>query len=232
MQIACKTDVGLLRDHNEDCCAIGENFAIVADGMGGHNKGEVASQVVTDALTECFSKAETISVELIKTAIKEANRAVYAESVSKPECSGMGTTVVAALWDDKKIVIGHIGDSRIYEVTKTGIKLLTKDHTLVQQLLDEGKINEEEALTYPDKHVITRAVGTDAEETPDVLELRRKKNQWIVLCSDGLSNYVNEKQIKECVNKYKDADKITEVLVEMANNGGGADNITAVAVEL
>jgi len=232
MQIACKTDVGLMREHNEDCCVIGENFAVVADGMGGHNKGEVASQMTVDVLYEKLHGVKQITTELVCDAVSEANRAVYEESVSNPECNGMGTTVVVAVWDDKKVIVGHIGDSRAYEIVKSEIKLLTKDHTLVQELIDEGKLNEEDAEAYPDKHVITRAVGTDLVESPDVQELKRRKNQWLILCSDGLSNYVNEDMIKECVEKYNDADKITESLIEMANTGGGADNITVVAVQL
>lgn len=232
MEIACKTDVGLKREHNEDCCVIGQQFAVVADGMGGHNKGEVASRIVVDVLSENFQNAKNITKELVLDAVSKANRMVFAEASSNPECIGMGTTVVAAVWDDKKIIIGHIGDSRAYECTKTGIKLLTKDHTLVQQLVDEGKLTENEALIYPDKHVITRAVGTDSNESPDVTEIKRKKNQWLILCSDGLSNYVTDDEIKKCIEEHDDADKVAECLVEMANSGGGADNITVVAVKL
>ena len=104
MQIACKTDVGLLRDHNEDCCVIGENYAVVADGMGGHNKGEVASQIVADVLSEKFSGEKIIEKQLVTEAIKEANRRAYAESVSNPDCSGMGTTVVVAVWTKRKLL--------------------------------------------------------------------------------------------------------------------------------
>lgn len=232
MQIACKTDVGLIREHNEDCCVIGENFAVVADGMGGHNRGEVASQMTVDVLYEKLHGVKQITADLVCNAVSEANKAVYEESVSNPECNGMGTTVVVAAWDDKKVIVGHIGDSRAYEIVKSEIKLLTKDHTLVQELINEGKLTEEDAEAYPDKHVITRAVGTDPVESPDIQELKRRKNQWLILCSDGLSNFVNEDMIKECVEKYNDADKITESLIEMANTGGGADNVTVVAVQL
>lgn len=232
MQISCKTDVGLVRGHNEDSCCIGENYAVVADGMGGHNKGELASQIVVDTLSEKFSVAEQMTSDVLRDAVKIANRNVYAKAASSPECIGMGTTVVAAIWDDKKIYLGYIGDSRCYEVTKSGIKLLTKDHTLVQKLQDEGKLTETEALFYPDKHVITRAVGTEPDEVPDILEIKRRKNQWLVLCSDGLSNFVSEDEIKKCIEEFEDADKVSDELVKMANNGGGTDNITAVVIQL
>lgn len=232
MQIACKTDVGLVREHNEDCCVIGEHFAIVADGMGGHNKGEVASGIASDVLSEKFSNAESVGKELLVKAVEEANSCVYKEALSNPDCAGMGTTVVAAVWDDKKVIIGHIGDSRAYEVSKNGITLLTKDHTLVQALIDDGKLTLKEAENYPDRHVITRAVGTDPVESPDVVEIKRKKNHWLVLCSDGLTNHVTEAEIKECIEKTDDADKAVETLVDMANSGGGTDNITVAVVRL
>lgn len=232
MQIACKTDVGLMREHNEDACVIGEYFAVVADGMGGHNKGEVASQMVIDTLYEKFSNAKAVGKELVTDAVSEANKIAYAESVSNPDCAGMGTTVVAAVWDDKKVVIGYVGDSRAYEVTKNDITLLTKDHTLVQQLIDEGKLTPEEAEEYPDRHVITRAVGTDPTESPDIIEIKRKKNHWLVLCSDGLSNHVSDNEIKECIDKTEDAEKVAETLVDMANSGGGTDNITVAVIRL
>ena len=178
MQIVCKTDVGLTRTHNEDSCCTGENFAVIADGMGGHNKGEVASGMVVEILCENFKKGGKKLSYVLKKAIVDANRKVYAKSLSNEECSGMGTTVVACIWDNKKIALGHIGDSRAYKIDDSGIHCLTKDHTLVQKLLDEGKLTTKEAESYPDKHVITRAVGTDPNEEPDIIELNRTENQY------------------------------------------------------
>lgn len=230
MQIVCKTDVGLMRTHNEDSCCTGENFAVVADGMGGHNKGEVASSMVVETLCEDFKKSGKKLSSVLKKAIVDANRKVYAKSVSSKEFSGMGTTVVACIWDDKKIALGHIGDSRCYKIDDLGIHCLTKDHTLVQKLLDEGKLTSKEAESYPDKHVITRAVGTDPNEEPDIIELDRKENQYLILCSDGLTGSVSDDLILSCVEQEEDAEKIAEKLIDLANAGGGADNITVVVI--
>lgn len=231
MQYAAKTDIGQKRKNNEDNCYACENFAVVADGMGGHNKGEVASKMTVDAIKKALkASSDKCSAEVLKIAIKDANRQVYAKSVSNASYNGMGTTVVACCWDDEKIIVANIGDSRCYEITEQGIHLVTKDHTLVQKLLDAGNITEKEAEDYPDKHVITKALGTVAEEEPDMFELTRKQGQILILCSDGLSNLVSPDEMLACVQEEKNAAKAAKCLVDMANNGGGLDNITAVVV--
>lgn len=231
MQIACKTDVGKRRKQNEDSCAVSKSYAIVADGMGGHNKGEIASRMAVDILSECFENAHTCTAEQVTQAIRKANKAIFGKSKTEPECAGMGTTVVAAVWNDKKIVVAHVGDSRCYEIYNGEIRLVTKDHTLVQTLLDEGKISGKEAENYPDKHIITRAVGTDPSESPDVTELAREKDKWLILCSDGLTNHVREDSILACIENNAEPQTVADRLVDMANAGGGLDNITVVAVK-
>ena len=232
MQTAHKTDIGQKRSHNEDCCYVTQGLAVVADGMGGHNKGEVASRMVVDILKEKLSGPNAkCNKTKMKQAIVYANKQVYAKSKADDTCAGMGTTVVACTWDSEKVLIGYVGDSRCYEIYNHEIHLLTKDHTLVQTLLDEGKITGKEAENHPDKHIITRAVGTDEDEVPDVLEIDRKAQQWLILCSDGLTNHVSEDFILACVEKNAEPQKVVDELVNMANAGGGFDNITVIAIQ-
>lgn len=230
MDFAYKTDIGQKRTKNEDSCFVNENFAVVADGMGGHNKGEVASQMVVDILKQKLNKAKKITKEILNKAIVEANRTVYSKAETDEKYKGMGTTVVCCAWDDKQILLGHIGDSRCYAVMQNGIFQLTDDHTLVQQLIDEGKLTSQEANEYPDKHVITRAVGTDANEKPDIKVIDRQNIQWLILCSDGLSNYVQPDSMLACTEQAKSPSDAAEQLVNMANSSGGEDNISVVVI--
>lgn len=230
MEIAFKTDIGIRRENNEDCCYANEKFAIVADGMGGHNKGEVASSMVVEILKEKLGNSKKISKDVLNKAIISANRSIYSKSEADISFKGMGTTVVCCAWDDKKITLGHIGDSRCYAVMQSGIFQLTDDHTLVHQLVVEGKLTEQEAQDYPDQHVITRAVGTDPNEKPDIKVIDRKDVQWLVLCSDGLSNYVDADSILACIEQSESSEGAAEKLVELAKCGGGADNISVVLV--
>lgn len=232
MQIAYKTDTGKRRSHNEDCCFAGNGFAVLADGMGGHNKGEVASRMAVDILTESLSSSAKKHTKAdLKKAIVTANKQIYAKSKTDETFAGMGTTVVACVWDEQKITIAYVGDSRCYEIAEHDIQLITKDHTLVQTLLDEGKITENEAADYPDKHIITRAVGTDANENPDMIEIERKEGQWLILCSDGLTNHVNADSILACTEKNAEPQVVADQLVDMANAGGGLDNITVIVIQ-
>ncbi len=230
MEYAYKTDIGLKREKNEDCCYANDRFAIVADGMGGHNKGEVASTMVVDVLKDKLGNSKKISKDVLNKAIIAANRSVYSKAEADISFKGMGTTVVCCAWDDKKILLGHVGDSRCYAVMQNGIFQLTDDHTLVHQLIVEGKLTEQEALDYPDQHVITRAVGTDANEKPDIKVIDKDDVQWLILCSDGLSNYVEPDSILACVEQSNSPQDAADKLVELAKCGGGADNISVVII--
>ncbi len=230
MEYAYKTDIGLKREKNEDCCYVSDRFAIVADGMGGHNKGEVASSIVVEVLKDKLGNSKKISKDTLNKAIIAANRSVYSKAETDVSFKGMGSTVVCCAWDDKKILLGHIGDSRCYAIMQNGIFQLTDDHTLVHQLVVEGKLTEQEALEYPDQHVITRAVGTDANEKPDIKVIDKDDVQWLVLCSDGLSNYVKADSILACIEQSNEPQDAVDKLVELAKHGGGADNISVVVV--
>ncbi|MBQ2967602.1 MAG: Stp1/IreP family PP2C-type Ser/Thr phosphatase [Clostridia bacterium] len=232
MHIAGRTDVGQVRTHNEDNYCVGANFAVVADGMGGHNKGEVASSMVVELLEAAFSKdAFKASAQSIKKIIRDVNRAVYKQSLSESTYNGMGTTLVACIWNQNTVYVANIGDSRCYQITDEGILQITKDHTLIQKLLDDGQITKEEALHSPNRHVITKAIGTNKEEEADVAEIQLKENMKVFLCSDGLSNHVSDEKILEIVSQSADVDEAVERLVDNANSNGGTDNITAVLIQ-
>ena len=227
MKIYGATDIGLVRPTNQDCYYIDseQNWAVVADGMGGHSGGETAS---------------TMSVEIIKqnmeksgdpiTAIEEANRIVFQKSVDEPQLSGMGTTIVLCKLDGNKAQIAHVGDSRAYVVRDKGMEQITTDHSIVQQLIDSGTITKEQSKYHPQRNLITRAVGTEKGVAVDVNTVSVNENDFILLCSDGLCSYVEENEIFDII-KNNAADKAVGILVEAANNAGGKDNVTAVLIK-
>lgn len=222
------TNIGKVRKVNEDCFYVSENFALVSDGMGGHNKGEVASGLLVKALSESL-KGNITKDEVIK-AVSDANSIVINRSKESPDFEGMGATLVFACWNDYDVLIGNVGDSRCYHITHSDIVQVTKDHSLVQRMIDNGQLTEEEAKNSDKKHIIYRAMGTNEDETPDVFELKVNKNDVLLLCSDGLSNMIENREIMEIVKNENDPDVISEKLVKKANEKGGTDNITVVAV--
>ncbi len=238
MKIYGKTDIGLVRETNQDAFTFGSFddgncWAIVCDGMGGVSGGHVASGIcvekVSEALKRGYRKGMTISSakNLLATAINAANSAVFKESQENPEFKGMGTTVVAVMVLGSIAVIAHVGDSRAYLIN-TDIKPITKDHSFVQLLIDTGKITEEEAMVHPDRNVITRAVGIEyvVDVETDIVDIN--DNDKLLICTDGLNGYVPDADILKIINEYGDSS--TEKLVETANNAGGRDNVTVVII--
>lgn len=236
MKIFGKTDIGLVRETNQDAFCFGSFddkncWAVVCDGMGGVSGGQVASSIciekVSEAIKRGYRKKMSISSakNLLTSAINAANSAVFKEAQENFELKGMGTTIVAVIVLDNIAVIAHIGDSRAYLINKE-IKPVTKDHSFVQLLIDTGKITEEEAKVHPDRNVITRAVGIEhvVDVEFDIIDIN--SNDTILLCSDGLNGYVEDEVIFKTVKKYGDSS--TEKLVETANNAGGRDNVTVV----
>ena len=221
------THIGKVRKLNEDCFAVGENFALVSDGMGGHNKGEVASSLVVRMLTEKL-KANITKEELVKY-VMEVNRAVVQKANTDFEYDGMGATLVLACWNEYKVLIANVGDSRCYHIKNSEITQITKDHSLVQMLLDNGEITENEALKSDKKHIIYRAMGGE-DEAPDIFEVTASKGDIFLLCSDGLSNMLENDEILKIVGKSKNPELISEKLVKKANEKGGTDNITVATV--
>jgi len=240
-----KTNTGRVRANNEDAYYIPKDerapaLYIVADGMGGHQGGEIASQIaveeVSDHINSCFLEAmynnhhQKIK-ELLRASLDIANAKILELSRSNEDWSGMGTTITLALFCDDHLYIGHVGDSRAYRVRNNSIKQLTKDHSLVHQLLEEGRLTEEEAKTHPMKNVITKALGTDEVLRPDILDYSIQVEDIIILCSDGLTNMLDDDYIKRTVCSH-DPDEATEKLIENANLRGGDDNITVGVIKV
>lgn len=231
-----KTDVGNVRKINEDYLGFTENekyrLYIIADGMGGHNAGEVASKY---AVTEILNKVKNInfdyniSAELINC-VKGANEKIYNESIINEEYKGMGTTVTLALIFKDKLYVAHVGDSSCYVLEGDNIKKITKDHSFVQELIDIGSISEEQAKNHPNKNIITRSLGFSKELEVDVYELLIKGIRKIILCTDGLTNYINNDELKEVVQQDKNTEAC-ERLVSVAKNRGGSDNISIIVSE-
>ncbi len=242
MKIVAKTDKGLVRENNQDAYAVGElpgevAWAVVCDGMGGAAGGNIASalavKVISDKITSSYNeKMRDSSIKnLLDSAITAANIEVYDMAYSRPDLKGMGTTVVAVVVRDNVAHIAHAGDSRAYIVNKNGVEQITVDHSLVQNLVDRGEITKEEAEHHPNKNVITRALGVDKRIDVDFSEVDMYENETLILCTDGLSNCVNNSELAEDIKDgqyYAFADR----LVKRANRNGGNDNITVVAIAI
>lgn len=237
------TDIGVKREKNEDAISIpSENepikLFILADGMGGAKAGEKASQVairtIRDYVRLNFIKIERTKEgieELIRKAMVEANKKVFELSQEYKEYNGMGTTVLVALIYRGRLYIGHIGDSRVYRLRQSVLRQLTKDHSYVQELLRQGSITIEEAKNHPQKNVLLKALGCDRDIVPDVITKGFVKGDIILLCSDGLTNMVDDKQIYEIIMKNtSDLNVACKMLIDTANQNGGVDNISAIII--
>lgn len=246
LEVVALTDVGRKRDHNEDSVGADSayGFVLVADGMGGHNAGEVASgiaaNVVYEQLRAVLPELETGSADpdsgfavesiAIKTAIELANSAIIQTSRAQPECAGMGTTIVAGLFYDNRMTIAHVGDSRMYRLRGKRFDQVTKDHSLIQELVDKGFYESvEEAEAAGNKNLITRALGVEDIVNVDVHEEVVQVNDIYLLCSDGLTDMVSDEKIHLTLNEFSANLKLAaEKLIEMANENGGKDNISVV----
>ena len=240
MKIVAKTDKGKIRESNQDAYAVGElpgevAWAVVCDGMGGAAGGNIASalavKVISDKITSCYNEKmrESSIKNLLDSAITAANIEVYDMADSHPELNGMGTTVVCTIVRQDTAYIAHAGDSRAYIAGKDEVNQITTDHSMVQDLVDRGKITAEEAEHHPNKNIITRAVGVDKRIDIDFDQFDLNENDTLILCTDGLSNCVSTNELLEDIKDgqyYAFADR----LVKRANNNGGGDNITVVAI--
>ena len=239
MQIFSKTDRGRVRTDNQDAYFAGKItddsvFAVVCDGMGGANAGNVASELAVRHISEYVIRSYRDGMDMtdtektLKNAIVSANISLYDKAVNNAELAGMGTTAVAAFVKDGTAVIAHVGDSRIYLVNGE-IKQLTRDHSVVQSLIESGKITPEDAKVHPRKNVITRALGAEENVAVDSDCLNLSNGDTLLLCSDGLTNFLDDKDILR-VFQNNDISAVAERLVETANENGGGDNITVVTV--
>lgn len=240
MKIVAKTDKGLVRSSNQDAYAVGElpsevAWAVVCDGMGGEAGGNIASalavKVISEKITSAYNeKMRDASIKnLLDSAICAANIEVYDMAYSRPDLQGMGTTVVAVIVREKTAFIAHAGDSRAYIVSGETIQQITTDHSLVQNMVDRGEITAEQAQHHPKKNLITRAVGVEKRIDIDFSEIDLNDNETLILCTDGLSNFVTN---KEMIDDIKDGQyyAFADRLVKRANKNGGGDNITVVAI--
>ena len=229
---AVASDTGKKRRRNEDNYVVAPPLFAVADGMGGAQAGEVASKLAASTL-ESGDERPLRGVERVAGLIQEANRRVFERAASDPTASGMGTTMTVALVEGSTVVIGHVGDSRAYLVRGETMEQLTEDHSLVNELLKSGKLSPEEALTHPQRSVITRAVGTDPDVEVDAFPIEAEEGDVFLICSDGLTDMVEDEDILELVLRHRDdLDRAVRALVSAANRGGGEDNITAVAFRI
>jgi PPM family protein phosphatase len=226
------TDTGRKRRRNEDAYVCEPPLFAIADGMGGAQAGEVASRLAASALKE--SGANTLGGEQrISDLIQEANRRVYDRSSTDPNTSGMGTTITVALVENSDVAFGHVGDSRAYLIRDGRMEQVTEDHSLVNELMKSGKLSREEAESHPQRSVITRALGTDPDVDVDTFTIAAEVGDVFLLCSDGLTDMVGEREILDLVERNrKDIDVALKSLVKAANRSGGEDNITVVAFEI
>lgn len=248
LKISGQTDVGRMRDHNEDNIAwdAGLGLALLADGMGGHNAGEVASAIAVDvirdavvaavgALQTADDDASPDMTTLVREAIAKANSAILEHAEGQPQCAGMGTTVVMALFRGDSVTLAHVGDSRIYRLRGSELRQMTTDHSLVQELVENGYLTHEEARASANKNLITRALGIDTAVEADVRDEPVKPGDLFLLCSDGLSDLVPDEEIHTLLNVHDEGgilDDAVNALVDMANEKGGADNISVILIRV
>ena len=230
MKVYAITDIGRVRALNEDSYYLpreGERFCAVADGMGGHNAGEVASAMAVQVFSEQMRGVGTITGQALHAAVAQANDAVYRAALENEGMSGMGTTFSALAQQDGDVLLAHVGDSRIYLVRNDAIMQLTTDHTLVEEMVRKGMLTPREARFHPRRNIITRALGTDPDVDVDIVQMAARPGDVFFLCSDGMTNYVEERDILRTAEGEGDWDGKLKDLVSIALENGGADNITA-----
>jgi len=243
------TDVGRKRRHNEDAYLLDveRGLFVVADGMGGHAAGEVASRITVESIQEYlalrddegentwpfgFNNRYSMEGNLLTTAIKKANDRVIRAVHNRPELKGMGTTVVAALFDAERATLVHVGDSRCYLFRQHDLRRLTDDHSWVQEQVNAGILTPEEATSHPLKNVVTRALGGSPNVLPDLIEVRLEAGDSFLLCSDGLTGMMSDEEISAILASEGSAESRVRALVDLANDRGGVDNITVLLVDV
>ena len=241
MQYASITDQGKIRSLNEDSLFVPTKYTqpchaflmAVADGMGGHSAGEVASKLAIKSLLSYLEKpgmlehAQEYPAKVLSEAIFAANEKIWMLSTGSASFSGMGSTITAAMCFQNKLVVANVGDSRAYIVTKSGIQQLTRDHTMVQEMVDKGEITKEEAAHHAQRHILMRALGVRLRERPEIFDYEWKKGDLLLLCSDGLTGAVQDQEIHDILKKYsRNIEKACQTLLALSLERGGIDNIT------
>jgi PPM family protein phosphatase len=233
LRYAVRSDVGLLREGNEDSAYAGPRLLAVADGMGGHAAGEVASAVAISALAHLDDDMPgTDLVDALGEAVRNANKTLHEMVIANPALDGMGTTLTAMLWSGPRVALCHIGDSRAYLLRDNELYQITHDHTLVQKLQDEGRISPDEAATHPQRSLILRALDGRGEAEPDLSLREARIGDRYLLCSDGLSGVVSAETLHRTLTTVPEPDRAVIQLVDLANRGGGPDNITCIVADV
>ena len=224
-----RTDVGCVRDHNEDTLIVVPPLFAVADGMGGHAAGEVASEIAVRTLEELAPT--TADSETLSKAVCAANLAVM-EAAQEKGRQGMGTTLTAAILEGERLVIAQVGDSRAYILHNGHLQQITRDHSLMAELIEAGEITEDEARVHPQRSVITRALGSDPNMQPDIYEINVRAGDRLLLCSDGLTTMLDDSEVQRTMMHHRDPQHCASALVNEAISQGGLDNITVIVVDI
>jgi serine/threonine protein phosphatase PrpC len=239
------TDTGKVREHNEDTIAFDPDIGllVLADGMGGYNAGEVASGIAVKTIFNLVRESverEDLSVLdrdsglsrpsiILRDAIHRANKIIYQTARTQPQCEGMGTTIVSALFFDNRVSIAHVGDSRMYRLRSERFEQVTADHSLLQELVDRGFYSAEEAQRAANKNYVTRALGVEPNVEVEVQEVAVQKGDFYILCSDGLSDMVEDDDIHLTISTFSaNLDTVAKQLIQLANDNGGRDNVSVV----
>lgn len=249
LEIATCTDPGMVRSHNEDSVAAdaASGLVVLADGMGGYNAGEVASgmatSVITSEITQLLAKTPpytldpvtnmAIAPRLVRDQVVKANVSIFQAAQSQPQYAGMGTTLVVCLFYDNRVLVAHLGDSRLYRLRAGEFAQVTRDHSLLQEQLDAGLISQEQAKHAQHKNLVTRALGIDPQIEPEVHEYPAMPGDLYLLCSDGLCDMVGDEEIGEALRAFGSNLKLAaQQLVQMANDNGGRDNVSVILVRV
>ena len=249
LEFASHTDPGMVRSHNEDSIALlaDKGLVVLADGMGGYNAGEVASGMATTVLTTELRQllderapqvidprtGEKTALTMLRQQIAKANTSIYQASQSQPQYAGMGTTLVLALFYDNKMMVAHIGDSRLYRMRGEEFTQVSKDHSLLQEQIDAGMLTKEQAKHSLNKNLVTRALGIDPAVEPEIHEYDTKPGDLYMLCSDGLTDMVSDEDIGMALQALgANLNLAVQQLVQMANDNGGRDNISVILVKI
>jgi PPM family protein phosphatase len=226
VRVGAATDIGLVREGNEDSYLVEDPLFVVADGMGGHRGGEVASRLAIQTIEGMFRRGEGALSEQVQ----QANRAVFERSSADRSVAGMGTTLTAALVEGDRARLAHVGDSRAYLLRDGELRMLTEDHTLVQEMVQQGEITPAEAERHPQRSVVTRALGIDASVPVDEVIVDLRPGDRLLICSDGLTGMVGDAAIADVLRREADPQRAAEALVKAANRGGGVDNTTVIVI--
>ena len=224
-----RTDIGNVREQNEDSLIVQPPLFVVADGMGGHAAGEVASEIAVNTISECAPRHA--DAEQLGSAVEQANRDIINAAIAGEGRQGMGTTCTAAVLEENRLVIAQVGDSRAYLLHSGQLIQITRDHSLMANMIEAGQITPEEARVHPNRSVITRALGNDPDTVADLYEINVEDGDRLLLCSDGLSSMLEDDEIQAVMNRIKEPQRCADTLVEGAIAAGGHDNVTVIIAD-